>query len=69
MFKKEEALFHISILVERFHEQIGSYKKSEYNETLARQVFINQFFKGLVGDEDKINGNAKEYREVINEEK
>ncbi len=69
MFTKEEAYNNISSLVERFHEQIASYKKSEYNETLARQDFINPFFKALGWDVDNSYGNAEAYREVIHEDK
>ncbi len=65
MFTKEEAYNNISLLVERFHEQIASYKKSEYNETLARQDFINPYFKAPGWDEDNTYGNAEAYREVV----
>ena len=69
MFTKEEALNNISTHVDRFHEQIASYKKSEYNETLARQDFINPFFKALCWDVDNSYGHAEAYREVIHEDK
>ena len=69
MYTKEEARQKISELVERFSEQIDSYKKSEYNETLARQDFINPFFKALGWDIDNSMGNAEAYREVIHEDK
>jgi hypothetical protein len=35
MFSKEEAYSQIAALVERFSEQLPSYKKSDYNETLT----------------------------------
>jgi len=47
MFTKEEAYSQIAALVERFTEQLPSYKKSEYNETLTRKDFIDPFFKAL----------------------
>ncbi len=36
MFTKQEAFTQISALVERFAEQIDSYKKSEYNATILQ---------------------------------
>ena len=50
MFTREEAYTQIAALVERFTEQLHSYKKSEYNETLTRKDFIHQFFKALGWD-------------------
>src|SRR5665647_9459 len=69
MYSKEEAYAKISDLVERFSLQIDSYKKSDYNETLTRQDFINPFFKALGWDIDNSQGNAEAYREVIHEDK
>ena len=39
MFTKEEAYTQIAALVERFTEQLTSYKKSEYNETLTQRFY------------------------------
>jgi len=50
MISKEDALQKITLLVQRFDEQIISYKKSEYNETLTRKDFIDPFFKALGWD-------------------
>jgi hypothetical protein len=47
MFTKEEAYNQISSLVERFHEQLPSYKKGDYNETQTRLDFINPFLRRL----------------------
>ena len=47
MFTKEEAYNQISSLVERFHEQLPSYKKGDNNETQTTLDFINPFFKAL----------------------
>ena len=66
---KEEAYNQISSLVQRFHEQLPSYKKSDYNETQTRLDFINPFFKALGWDVDNSMGNAEAYREVIHEDK
>ncbi len=69
MITKEEAYLKVSELVERFTEQLPSYKKADYNETLTRQDFINPFFKALGWDVDNSFGNAEAYREVIHEDK
>ena len=66
---KEIAYNKIEELVTRFSEQIVSYKKSEYNETLTRRDFIDPFFKALGWDVDNEQGNAEAYREVIHEDK
>ncbi len=69
MFTKTEALAKIADLITRFEEQLPSYKKSEYNETLARRDFIDPFFKALGWDVDNSLGYAEAYREVIHEDK
>jgi hypothetical protein len=69
MYSKEEAHSQIAALVERFTEQLPSYKKSDYNETQTRLEFINPFFKALGWDVDNSQGNAQAYREVIHEDK
>ena len=66
---KEEAKQKINDLVERFGEQIDSYKKSDYNETLTRRDFIDPFFKALGWDIDNEQGYAEAYREVIHEDR
>ncbi len=69
MFTKEEAYHLIENLVTRFSEQIDSYKRSDYNETLVRRDFIDPFFKALGWDVDNSQGYAEAYREVIHEDK
>jgi type I restriction-modification system DNA methylase subunit len=66
---KDEARQKISDLVVRFGEQIESYKKSDYNETLTRRDFIDPFFKALGWDIDNEQGYAEAYREVIHEDR
>lgn len=66
---KNEAKQKINDLVERFGEQIDSYKKSDYNETLTRRDFIDPFFKALGWDIDNEQGYAEAYREVIHEDR
>ena len=69
MINKEAALKKIEELVQRFEEQILSYKKAEYNETQTRRDFIDPFFKALGWDMDNSQGNAEAYREVIHEDR
>ena len=66
---KDEAKKKIGELVERFGEQIESYKRSEYNETSTRRDFIDPFFKALGWDVDNQGASAESYREVIHEDK
>ena len=69
MSTKEEAFTQISALIDRFREQLPSYKKSDYNETLTRRDFIDTFFKALGWDMNNSQGNAEAYREVIHEDR
>jgi type I site-specific restriction endonuclease len=69
MITKTEAYSQSKLLVERFGEQIDSYKRSEYNETKTRRDFIDPFFKALNWDVDNSQGYAEAYREVIHEDK
>ncbi len=69
MTPKDEALTKITALIERFEEQYDFYRRSEYNETLARRDFIDPFFKALGWDVDNEQGYAETYREVIHEDK
>ncbi len=65
MNSKEVAYNQIAGLVERFSEQLHSYKRSDYNETLTRKDFIEPFFKALGWDMNNSQGNAEAYREVL----
>lgn len=69
MLTKETAFEKVKELVNRFAEQVESYKKTDYNETLARRDFIDPFFKALGWDIDNSQGYAEAYREVIHEDK
>ncbi len=69
MLSKEDAYAAIEQLVTRFGEQIDSYKKTDYNETLVRRDFIDPFFKALGWDVDNSQGYAEAYREVIHEDR
>jgi len=69
MIDKLSAKEKIGQLVTRFKEQIESYKKPDYNETMTRRDFIDPFFKALGWDIDNEAGYAEAYREVIHEDK
>ena len=69
MNSKEQGFEQLKQLVERFGEQIDSYKSGYYNETLTRRDFIDPFFKALGWDMDNSQGYAEAYREVIHEDK
>jgi type I restriction-modification system DNA methylase subunit len=69
MISKQEAYTKISELVTRFEEQLDSYKRSDYNETLTRRDFIDPFFKAFGWDVDNSLGYAEAYREVIHEDR
>lgn len=69
MISKEIAFKKISELVERFGDQIDSYKRADYNETQTRRDFIDPFFKALGWDVDNEQGYAESYREVIHEDR
>ena len=59
MIPKEQAYETIAQLVERFGEQLPSYKKADYNETLVRHDFVDPFFKALSWDVDDSQGYAE----------
>lgn len=69
MISKQQAYQKIQDLVTRFEEQLPSYKKADYNETLTRRDFIDPFFKALGWDIDNEQGYAEAYREVIHEDR
>jgi len=69
MFTKEEAYTRVAELVDRFDEQLTSYKKPEYNEALTRRDFIDPFFRALGWDIDNSQGYSEANREVIHEDK
>jgi hypothetical protein len=55
-------------LVERFQRNADAYRSAHYNETQARQEFINPFFKCLGWDMDNEQGHAEAYKDVIHED-
>ena len=59
MQTKEDAFQKIKSLVERFDEQIESYRRVDYNETQTCRDFIDSFWKALGWDVD--NDGAKDF--------
>jgi hypothetical protein len=55
-------------LVERFQNNIESYKDAHYNETQVRREFVDPFFKALGWDIDNEQGFAEAYKDVIHED-
>ncbi|MBE0428397.1 MAG: N-6 DNA methylase [Thermoleophilia bacterium] len=58
----------IEELVERFSANLDSYKSHGYNETQARNEFINPFFEALGWDMYNRSGYAEAYKDVIHED-
>lgn len=55
-------------LVERFENNLASYKSGHYNETQVRREFVDPFFKALGWDIDNEQGFAEAYKDVIHED-
>ena len=55
-------------LVERFENNLESYKSGHYNETQVRREFVDPFFKALGWDIDNEEGFAEAYKDVIHED-
>ena len=55
-------------LVERFENNLDSYKSGHYNETQVRREFVDPFFKALGWDIDNEQGFAEAYKDVIHED-
>lgn len=58
----------IANLVERFKEQIDSYKYGKYKETQLRREFVDPFFESLGWDLENKKGYAERYKEVVHED-
>lgn len=58
----------IADLVERFERNLDAYRSQAYNETQARQEFINPFFEALDWDVANKAGHAEAYKDVIHED-
>jgi hypothetical protein len=64
----QEALKHISSLVERFERNIDAYHSPAYNETQLRIEFVDPFFEALGWDVTNKAGYAEQYKDVIHED-
>jgi type I restriction-modification system DNA methylase subunit len=58
----------IQNLIERFNNQINTYKKPAYNEAQTRSDFIIPFFLALGWDVNNEKGVAEAYRPVVHED-
>ncbi len=54
-------------LIDLFRRNADAYHAPSYNEAMARQEFINPFFKCLGWDMDNEQGYAEAYKDVIHE--
>ena len=63
-----EAPETIKLLVQRFSDNIDSYRASSYNEAQLRREFIDPMFKAMGWDVDNEAGHAEPYKDVIHEE-
>ena len=52
-------------LVERFENNLESYKKGQFKETQVRREFIDPFFEELGWDIANKQGYAEAYKEVV----
>jgi hypothetical protein len=55
-------------LIERFKNNIVSYKSGQYNETQVRREFIDPLFKLIGWDVDNEQGYAEAYKDVVHED-
>ena len=55
-------------LVDRFNQNLESYRSGKYNETQLRQEFLNPLFEALGWDMTNRAGYAEAYKEVIHED-
>lgn len=64
----KEALKQVSLLVERFQQNIEAYRNPAYNETQLRIEFIDPFFEALGWDVANKAGYAEQYKDVVHED-
>lgn len=58
----------VAKLIERFEEQLSSYKSGDYKEASLRREFLDPFFKALGWDIDNEQGYAEAYKDVVHED-
>lgn len=64
----EEAKKRVAELIERFRQNADAYRAASYNETQARQEFINPFFEILGWDVQNKAGYAEQYKDCVHED-
>ena len=64
----KEALKQVSLLVERFQQNIEAYRNPAYNETQLRIEFVDPLFEALGWDVANKAGYAEQYKDVIHED-
>ncbi len=55
-------------LIERFEQNLDSYRSGRYNETQLRREFLDPFFTALGWDVENKQGLAEAYKDVIHED-
>jgi hypothetical protein len=63
-----EAMKQVSLLVERFKQNIEAYRNPAYNKTQLRIEFIDPFFEALGWDVVNKAGYAEQYKDVVHED-
>ena len=58
----------VATLIDRFEQNLESYKNQGYNETQVRREFLDPFFEALGWDVDNKQGHAEAYKDVIHED-
>ncbi len=58
----------IKHLVQRFEDNLASYRAGHYNETQLRREFLDPFFEALGWDVFNKQGYAEAYKDVIHED-
>ena len=68
MISREEGREIVRGLVEKFGERRSEYVRPNYNETLLRNDFLNQFLQALGWDVFNQKGHSHHFRDVIHED-
>ena len=55
-------------LIQRFEDNLASYRSAGYNETQLRREFLDPFFEALGWDVFNQQGYAEAYKDVIHED-
>ncbi len=58
----------VATLIDRFEQNLESYKSQGYNETQLRREFLDPFFEALGWDVANKQGHAEAYKDVIHED-